>query len=300
MRDLDQREIALPTGVTLNVAVEGPRDRDAIVFLHGFPESHRTWRHEFDALKDNHYCVAPDQRGFAKSGKPEGVENYATAKIIEDLVALADALEIDRFTLAGHDWGGAVAWGAAITRPDRIARLVIANAPHPLLFARALYEDKAQREASQYIRAFRDRGNDAFIEEHGLAAFLAKTVKWDRSPAMDDKERNIYFEDWARPGAPFGMLNWYRAAPIEVPGIDEQVERPAILDAPFPKLQMPVLVVWGMGDLALLPGQTEGLEGVVEDLTFVPIEDSGHFAPWEAPDAVTDAIEKFLAANPMD
>lgn len=299
MRDLEQRQIALSTGVTLNVAVEGPQDRDAIVFLHGFPESHRTWRHQFDALKNSHFCIAPDQRGFAKSDKPEGVENYETGKIIEDVIALADALEVDRFTLAGHDWGGAVAWGTAITRPDRIARLVIANAPHPLLFTRALYEDRAQREASQYMRAFRDPANDAFIEEHGLAAFLAKTVNWDRSPEMDDKERDIYFEDWARPGAPFGMLNWYRAAQIAVPEPDEEMARPAILDIDFPVLEMPVLVVWGMEDLALLPGQTEGLEEVARNLTFVKIEEAGHFVPWEAPDKVNAAIEEFLAANPL-
>ena len=65
--------------------------------------------------------IAPDQRGFGASDKPEGVEQYRTEKIVDDLIALADALELERFTLVGHDWGGAVAWLAALRHPERIA-----------------------------------------------------------------------------------------------------------------------------------------------------------------------------------
>ena len=61
--------------------------------------------------------IAPDQRGFGASDKPEGVESYKTDQILEDLIALADALKLERFTLVGHDWGGAVAWLAALSPP---------------------------------------------------------------------------------------------------------------------------------------------------------------------------------------
>ena len=77
------------------------------------------------------------------------------------------------------------------------------------------------------------------------------------------------------------------------------MDRPAILDAEFPKLQMPVLVVWGIEDSALLAGQTEGLRELVADLTLEKIEDCGHFSPWEAPEKVTAAIEEFLTAKPL-
>ncbi|MGP1351886.1 MAG: alpha/beta fold hydrolase [Parasphingopyxis sp.] len=294
MKDFPQSRIALSTGVTLNVASAGPKDGDPIIFLHGFPESHRTWRYQFDALSATHYCLAPDQRGFAKSDKPEGVENYRPQKMIADVLALADAFDIDTFTLAGHDWGGAIAWGTALGHPDRVKRLIIANAPHPLIFQKALIEDRDQRLASAYVREFRKPEHDAFVEEHGLAAFLKKTMNWQRSPALEDKERDIMLEDWARPGAAIAMLNWYRGSPMIVPEADEEVERPAFLDAPFPRLEMPVLVTWGMQDHALLPGQIEGLDEIIDDLTLVKI-DAGHFVPWEAPDAVTTAIENWLA-----
>ena len=294
MKDFPQSRIALSTGVTLNVASAGPKDGDPIIFLHGFPESHRTWRYQFDALSAKHYCLAPDQRGFAKSDKPEGVEHYRPQKMIADVIALADACDIDTFTLAGHDWGGAIAWGTALGHPDRVKRLVIANAPHPLIFQKALIEDRDQRAASAYVREFRKPEHDAFVEKHGLPAFLKKTMNWQRSPALEDKERDIMLEDWARPGAAIAMLNWYRGSPMIVPAADEAVERPAFLDAPFPRLEMPVLVTWGMQDHALLPGQIEGLDEIIGDLTLVKI-DAGHFVPWEAPDAVTTAIEGWLA-----
>src|SRR5690606_13046234 len=135
------------------------------VLLHGFPESHRTWRAVAPALAEDHFVVAPDQRGFGGSDKPAGVEAYATERILEDLIALADALELERFTLVGHDWGGAVAWLAALRHPDRLKRLVIVNSPHPLVFQKSLIEDEGQRAASQYISAFR---NPAM--EQGIAA----------------------------------------------------------------------------------------------------------------------------------
>jgi len=109
MPQFDQQEITLSTGVTLNVATAGPCDGQPIIFLHGFPEPHRTWRHQIAALSDRYFCIAPDQRGFGKSEKLEGVESYQPQNMIADVMALADALEIDDFTLAGHDWGGAIA-----------------------------------------------------------------------------------------------------------------------------------------------------------------------------------------------
>ena len=293
MTTFDQQQIALPTGVTLNVATTGPRDREPIIFLHGFPESHRTWRHQIATLSDRYFCVAPDQRGFAKSEKPEGVENYRPQKMIGDVIALADAFGIDTFTLAGHDWGGAIAWGTALGHPDRVKRLIIANAPHPLLFQKALIEDRNQRLASAYMREFRNPEHDAFVEANGLAAFLRKTMNWERSPALEDAERDIMLEDWARPGAAIAMLNWYRGSPVIIPDVDEDVERPDFLDTPFPSLKMPVLVTWGMNDHALLPGQIDGLEDIIDDLTLIKIN-ADHFVPWVAPEAVTAAIEDWL------
>ena len=296
--DLQLARIPLSTGVTLNVQTGGSEGADPIIFLHGFPESHRTWRHQIADLARDHLVVAPDQRGFAASDKPEGVDAYGIDRILDDLLALADTLGLDRFTLAGHDWGGAAAWAAALRHPDRIARLIIVNAPHPLIFQRSLIADPVQRAASQYMRAFRSTDMEAGIRAMGLERFFERSF----APHVDLKaisgeEREAYLSDWGREGALTAMLNWYRASNIAVPAVEEAAEMPAWVAAPFPKLAMPVLVVWGMKDKALLPVQLEGLDAFVEDLTLVRIEDAGHFVPWEKPDAVTGAIRTFLSSN---
>ncbi|HEY0598056.1 alpha/beta hydrolase, partial [Sphingopyxis sp.] len=274
----------------------GDPSDDAVFFLHGFPESHRTWRHQMPALAGDYFVVAPDQRGFARSSKPAEVADYAPEKPVADLIALADALGIGTFTLVGHDWGGAIAWMAALRHPERVARLVIVNAPHPLIFQRTLFDDMAQREASQYIRAFRNPGLERYIDSIGLAKFFETSFLKHTDFAKIGDEKAVYLDQWGQPGAMTAMLNWYRASAIVVPAMDEAPERPAWLDGPFPVLAMPVLVIWGTGDKALLPCQLEGLDALCADLEIVKV-DSGHFVPWENPGAVTDALSAFLKAR---
>jgi len=296
MSGLEITRIALPTGVTLAVQHGGRDDGEAIVFLHGFPESHRTWRRIAPALADDFRVVVPDQRGFADSDKPAGVEAYRADRILEDLVALADTLGLKRFTLCGHDWGGAVAWLAALRYPERVARLIIVNAPHPLVFQRSLIDDEAQRAASQYIRAFRNSAIERGIEAMGLGTFFDKTFSTHADPeAISPGERQAYLDEWSQPGALTAMLNWYRASEMVVPEVGEDASAPPWTQLPFPHITMPTLVIWGLRDTALLPVQLAGLESLVDDLRIVTVADAGHFVPWEQPEPVIAAIRDFMA-----
>jgi pimeloyl-ACP methyl ester carboxylesterase len=295
MTDLATTRIALPTGVTLNVQLDGPEDGEPILLLHGFPESHRTWRGVTPELARDFRVVAPDQRGFGASDKPLGVEAYRTDRILEDLIALADTLGLARFTLVGHDWGGAVAWLAALKHPDRLSRLVIVNAPHPLVFQKSLFDDPAQRAASQYISAFRNPMMEQGIAAMGLESFLTKTFASHADISLlSDAERQAYLDDWGAPGAMTAMLNWYRASEIVVPKVGEAARAPAWTMAPFPKIKVPTLVLWAMRDTALLPVQLGGLYELVEDLRLATIPDAGHFVPWEQPKTVATAIRDFM------
>lgn len=295
MADFELQHVALPTGVELDVAVAGLPTNPPIILLHGFPESHRTWRHQIADLAEDHFVLAPDQRGFAKSSKPEGVGNYTPDKPVADMIALADRFDLERFTLVGHDWGGAIAWMAALNHPDRVARLIIVNAPHPFIFQKSMFDDMAQREASQYIRAFRNTDLERHIDSIGLSAFFDGSFMRHTDFEKVKGEKPIYLEQWGQPGAMTAMLNWYRASAVQVPAMDETPERPAFLDGPFPPLKMPTLVIWGLGDKALLPVQLEGLEALVPDLTLEKLASVGHFAPWEAPEKVTGAMRDWLA-----
>ena len=295
MADFELQRIALPTGVELNVAIAGDPANPPIMLLHGFPESHRTWRHQIPALARDHYVIAPDQRGFGHSARPEGVANYTPDKPVADLLALAEQLGIGPFTLAGHDWGGAIAWMAALQNPQRIARLIIVNAPHPLVFQRSLFDDPAQREASQYITAFRNPDFEQFLDRIGLEAFFDTSFARHADAALLAPEKPAYLAEWGQPGAMTAMLNWYRASAISVPAPGETPARPAWLGGPFPPVTQPTLVIWGMQDGALLPCQLDGLDALVPDLRVVEIADAGHFVPWQKPAAVTEAIRAWLA-----
>ncbi|WP_343520711.1 alpha/beta hydrolase [Sphingomonas sp.] len=294
MADFELQRIALPTGVELDVATAGDPAAPAIVLLHGFPESHRTWRHQIPELARSHFVIAPDQRGFARSSKPEGVANYTADKPVADLLALADHFGKDRFVLVGHDWGGAIAWMAALQHPHRVERLIIVNAPHPFVFQKSLFDDMEQRKASQYIRFFRDTSIDQGLTGKALEGFFDNTFVKHVATAIAGEDRAAYLDEWSQPGAMTAMLNWYRASAIVVPGMDETPERPAFLDGPFPPITQPTLVIWGTGDKALLPVQLEGLDALVPNLTVVRV-DAGHFVPWESPEAVTAAIRDWLA-----
>ena len=289
------RRIGLSTGVTLNVALAGPEDAPPVILLHGFPESHRTWRGVAPLLQDSFRLIMPDQRGFAGSDRPLDVEEYETDKLIGDIFALAEALGVERFALVGHDWGGAIAWPAAMRNDPRLTKLAIVNAPHPLIFQKSLIEDADQRAASQYINWFRVPGAEKAIEAMGFEAFFQKTfMSHVELASVSEEEKQQYIAEWSQPGGMLPMLNWYRATKLIVPPPGATVAVPDFLLRAFPRIHIPTLVVWGMKDPALLPLQLAGLEALVDDLTVVKLPDAGHFAPWEAPDQVASALRDFL------
>ena len=290
------RRVGLSTDVTLNVAIAGPEDAPAVILLHGFPESHRTWREVAPRLEDRIRLIMPDQRGFAGSDRPQEPEAYTTDTLIDDIFALADALGIESFALVGHDWGGAIAWPAAMREDPRLRKLTIVNAPHPLVFQKSLIEDAAQRAASQYINWFRTPGAEKAIEAMGFEAFFQKTFASHADLSkISESEKQQYLTDWSQPGGMLPMLNWYRASKLVVPPPGLTAPVPHFLLRGFPKIRVPTLVIWGLRDPALLPVQLEGLDQLVEDLRIVKLADVGHFAPWEAGEQVADALRDFLA-----
>ena len=292
------RKVPLSTGVTLNVALAGPADAPPVILLHGFPESHRTWRGLAPLLEDQFRLVMPDQRGFAGSDRPQDVEAYKTETLVDDIFALAEALGIERFALVGHDWGGAISWPAALRGDPRLTRLAIINAPHPVIFQKSVIEDADQRAASQYITAFRSPGFEKAAEAMGWGVLFDKSfsghVDLGIIPA---EERAQYIAEWSVPGGFTAMLNWYRASKLVVPPPGASVPIPDWVLAAFPKVPVPTLVIWGMKDKALLPVQLDGLERLVPDLRIERIADAGHFVPWEKPEAVAAALKPFLAGS---
>jgi pimeloyl-ACP methyl ester carboxylesterase len=301
--DFPQTRVSLSTGVELDVVDIGPKDAPALIFLHGFPESHRTWRFQLPHLSKHFRCIAPDQRGYRGSSKPQNVDAYSVDKLTADIFALADALAVDKFTIVGHDWGGAIAWSVALSGQSggfhpayagRVERAIIANAPHPAIFQRLLLTNEQQRAASQYMRVFRDPAQDGLIEEHGIAGLLAVAFAGRPPSAGMQPEDEIarLRNDWEDRDACRGMVNWYRASPVNVPPMDAPYEAPEA--SAFPALNIPTLVIWALDDVALPPCNLDGIEDLIPNVTIEKVAGVGHFVPWEAPDVVNAAMDKFL------
>jgi pimeloyl-ACP methyl ester carboxylesterase len=284
--------------VTLNVALDGLPDAPPVILLHGFPESHRTWREIAPRLRNRCRLIMPDQRGFAGSDRPRDVDAYNADELVDDVFALAEAVGIESFALVGHDWGGAIAWAAAIRGDPRLTRLAIINAPHPVIFQKSLIEDLEQRKASQYLSAFRSPLFEKAAEKMGYEALFEKSFSRHVDLSLiPESEKRQYMAEWSQPGALTAMLNWYRASKVKVPPPAVKLPVPEWLLSAFAKVEIPTLVIWGMRDVALLPVQLEGLDRLVRDLKIEPLPDAGHFAPWEAPDEVAQALTPFLAGE---
>ena len=284
--------------VTLNVAVAGPSDAPLIICLHGFPEYWAAWREVMNELDEDFLMVAPDQRGFNLSSKPEGSDAYRTRHMVADLAELADRLSPGKpFILAGHDWGASVAYAYAMTRSERVSHLIIANGVHPYCFQKAIFEDPEQRAASQYMNRLRADDAEQLMSEDNFRRLARMIEGFSAANTFDHDIRQGCVDAWSQPGALTGMLNWYRASPIIIPEVGASPAGPSVLDMPSENfvVRMPHLVVWGLQDQALRPSCLAGLEAFAPDLTVVRVDDAGHWILHEQPVKVADAIRGFVS-----
>ncbi len=280
-------------GVRLHYVEQGTGP--LIIFLHGFPEFWYEWKNQLEEFGRDHHAVAPDMRGYNLSSKPEGVESYKVKILVEDIKALAANLGASKFILVGHDWGGVVAWAFALQHPEQLHSLVIVNAPHPAIFQRELEHNPAQQKASAYMLMFRSEQGEATLSAGNYAA-LVNAVMGEglKQGHFTEEDKDVYIDAWSRPGALTGGLNYYRAAKAGPGGGSFSVD-PAKLT-----VHVPVLVIWGEQDKALLATNLDGMEEFVPDLKIVRIADGTHWVIHERPAQVNAAIRDFLAEKHVD
>jgi epoxide hydrolase 4 len=283
--------------IEINYAASGNPAHPLLICLHGFPEYWAAWSAVMLDLADSFHVVAPDQRGYNLSSKPEGVEAYQTRRIAGDLAALADYLSPGRrFALAGHDWGASIAYAYAFAHPERLTHLIVANGVHPVPFQRAILDDPAQRRASQYITRLRMPTAANWLSANGFEAMFELLAAFSDTGWMRKAQHSAYREAWEREGALEAMLNWYRASPLVVPETDENVASAPILDFPADLLRVrsPHLVLWGEEDRGLLPACLEGLAAFAPKLTVRKIAGCGHWLLHEKPAEIAAEIRAFI------
>ena len=234
--DLVEHHMTNNDGVAIHYVTVGPNDAPLVVMIHGFPDYWYTWRKQMDALRSDYRVLAVDLRGYNRSAKPQGVENYTLDKLGSDIAAVIAAQEQPAATVVGHDWGGAIAWYVAMNVPEVVENLVILNLPHPRGLARELANSEAQQQASQY--AFNFQRPDA---HKMLTPEMLVTVSQQLS---EDKVKGRYLEAFQRSNIE-AMLNYYKAN-YPTPGEEFMPEYPkrrgSRIDVPW--AARPSTVAW--------------------------------------------------------
>ena len=265
-------------GVDIDMAVRVEGEGDAVLLLHGFPDSSYLWRHQIDFLTGKGYrVIAPDLRGFGDSDRPEGVEAYSLINTLADLSMLLDHLEVKDTHVVGHDFGAAAAWGFAAFAPDRTKSLSVLSVGHPACLREAGYE---QLQRSWYMFMFQFEG----VAEEWLTRndFEFPRMMFAGTPDMEK-----YIEDMSRPGALTAGLNWYRA---NLPP-ESWISGPPAL----PPILAPTMGVWSSDDIALTEEQMTLSEKFVQGTwRYERIDDIGHWIPTEAPDTLNGLLLDFF------
>ena len=291
-------ETIAANGLDFHCLTAGDRDAPLMLMLHGFPEYSGAWHEMMDRLSPHFFCVAPDQRGYNLSSKPEGVANYTGGKLATDAAAIIAHYRPGGRAAAvfGHDWGASVAYALAMRTPELLDRLIIANGVHPIPFQRELAKGGPQSAASQYIEWLREPGSEDRLAENAfdkMATLFGATMdmRW-----LTPERKADYLKAWSQPGAMRAMVNWYRATPLKVakPGAPIPAADLPQMPAAQMRIAMPHLLLWGAGDSALLPETRDGLADLCDDLTVVDIPGADHWILHQQPDAVAAELMHFM------
>jgi len=250
-----------------------------VVMIHGFPDYWATWTPLMKTLDGQYRVAAMDLRGYNLSDKPDGVDAYAFPKLIADVEAVIKAEHRSSAIIIGHDWGAAISWQLAMTRPDLVNKLIIMSVPHPAGFAREMATDKAQQAGSQYARNFQQPGFEKNLSPEMLAGMHGK----------DPAEHAAYLAAFQRSNIG-DMLNYYRA------NYPKTTDGTGTMGAPVTPITVPVLVIHGMKDTALnAAGHNGTWDHVTADTTILMIPTAGHWVQHDAQDLVDRTVKDWLA-----
>jgi pimeloyl-ACP methyl ester carboxylesterase len=284
---MTMQQISISPDLTFDVLVAGEDGAPLVLLLHGFAESMHCWRAQLAALADMGYrAIAPGQRGYSSGARPDPRDpsRYHMDRLMEDAMAIVAACgyERQRFHLAGHDWGGSIAWALADLHPDRLASLTVLSRPHPNAFNRALLLPDGDQ-----LR--RSRHHSAFLELDAADKVLADDCKWLRERLAAAGVPGFAVEQHlavlGNTDAMEAALAWYRAR--------------GAIRIPLGPTRVPTLYIWGNADDTVGRAAAEGtVDFIAAPYRFVELEDVGHFAAEQAPERVSELMLAHLRAHP--
>lgn len=267
--------------LVFDVRDEGPQSGELVILLHGFPETKASWDRVVPLLTAAGYRVlAPDQRGYSRRARPQGRRAYVADNLVADVLALADAARAERFHVVGHDWGGAVAWYAAMWEPQRLKTMTSLATPHPKAFSRSLLTS-TQFFRSLYFLAFQVPAlpERVLTSDFGQHRFRQALIRSGLPASAVDS----YLPALAERDTMTAVLNWYRAAALTPPRRQTAVS-------------VPTLYVYGTQDVALGPKAADRTARYVTGPYRFERLDNSHWLPEEAPDTVARLVLEHIGS----
>jgi pimeloyl-ACP methyl ester carboxylesterase len=263
----------------VELAVETAGEGEAVLLVHGFPDSSRVWRKQLRALVESgRRVIVPDLRGMGNSDRPPDVGAYRMRTLVTDMVAVLDALEVERAHLVGHDWGAGISWVLAAALPDRVASLAALSVGHPMASRPPTLETR-QKAWYQLYFLFPE------AEELLLRDDAALLREWLADPADGDQ----YIADLTRPGALTAGLNYYRANV----GPPRELRR-----RDLPPVAAPTLGLWSDGDDYLAESAMERSgEWVTGPWRYERVEGATHWLQLDRPETVNRLLLEHLDAS---
>jgi pimeloyl-ACP methyl ester carboxylesterase len=314
MAEITHRTIKT-NGIDMHIAEAG--DGPLVVLCHGFPESWYSWRHQLPALAAaGYHAVAPDQRGYGQTSRPQAIDQYTQLHMVGDIVGLLDVLGQEQAVIVGHDWGAPVAWNAAAWRPDRFRAVAGLSVPYsvrapmaPTVMLKSVFGDnffyilyfqepgKAEKELEADVRltmrkflysASGDIPASAVnnAPRPKTSVFMETMVNPDKLPAwLTEADLDFFTAEFTRTGFR-GGLNWYR-----------NMDRTWELTGPMAglKVNVPALFITGDRDPVRGFAPHDAIKQAVPNLKdIVLIPGAGHWTQQEKPGETNAALIKFL------
>ncbi|HMY09725.1 MAG: alpha/beta hydrolase [Nocardioidaceae bacterium] len=258
-------------GLTFEVSDQGPAHGEAIVLLHGFPQTRTSWDQVAPLLNDAGYrTLAPDLRGYSPAARPRRRRDYNLRYMVDDVVALIDEVG-QPVHVVGHDWGAATAWSLAAMRPEHVRTLTAVSVPHP---GAMLSVGLPQLKKSWYMFA-----NQIPFAAELLMSDRKRARKVLRGTGMPPAAIDRYVIEIIDTGAMTTALNWYRGLPF--------TSRKALKS----RVRVPTTMVWSDGDQFLHRlGAERSADYVDADFTLEIMEGLSHWIPDEAPEQLAKII----------
>ncbi len=285
-----QHQFIETNNIRLHCVTQG--QGDLVILLHGFPEFWYSWRHQIPALARHFKVVVPDLRGYNYSDKPK--TGYDLDTLSADIQGLIKSLGYVKAHIAGHDWGGAIAWNLAQKFPNVINNLAVLNAPHPQRFLHELSSNLDQLRRSWYVLAFQIPGLPEWVIQQNIKNFVKDVFRGlaVRKGAFSTEDNQIYQEALEKPGVIAAAVSYYRQLLTPQNWLHNWNHQPT-------PVTVPTLVLWSEEDSLLSQKLTQGMENLISapfQLKFVP--HCGHWMQQEVPQTVNrELLNFFRSAN---